>query len=113
MGLNRFAYASFAVVALVVAAAAALPSLAAASKQPRAAKPFASRIYDATGRDGLGFNIKVSGSGRQVTVSAEDGYQFVCGPGPDHGDQPNVVAATCSAMVTRLGNVHNVAARQT
>jgi hypothetical protein len=87
----------------VASAAAALPQLATASKQPPAPKPFASRIYDATGRDGLGFNIKVSGSGRQVTVSAEDGYQFVCGPGPDHGDQPDVTASTRSATVTKFG----------
>jgi hypothetical protein len=92
-----------ALVALVAAAAAALPSLATASQQPRAVKLLASRIYDATGREGLGFDIRVSGSGRQVTVSAEDGYQFVCGPGADHGDQPNVVAATRSAMVTKSG----------
>jgi hypothetical protein len=92
-----------AVMLVALAAGAAVPSSATATKSPRPVKPFAGRIYDATGRGGLGFNITVSTSGRRVTMSSEEGYQFVCGPGPDHGDQPDIVASTHSAPLTKLG----------
>lgn len=86
-------------VAVVAAVQGVAPAAAPATRKATVG----GRFYDAIGPHALGFVLKTSGSGREVTITSH-GYDIVCGPGPNKGSEPEVDAAARTVPVLKDGS---------